>query len=148
MDMLRSNDLHLVPPGRLPGAVRLAVAALLLLGALALAGCQAEEGLEGGGPLGTPAVWADVDAAIASANCRSCHDGTTSPDMNAAADLVGVAEPTACGTSTLIVAGSPSTSAFYLSLTGGRSGTCSMSTKGGAASVAEVVLSWINNNAQ
>ncbi len=79
MHLLRLNDLHASPRSRLPGGAVIALAALLLLGALVLTACQAETGVEGGP--GTPAVsnptyTADIAPLLSSVGCTSCHGPT------------------------------------------------------------------------
>jgi len=133
MDMLRMHSVHATPLSRRPGAGALVIAGLLLLAALALASCRAEDGLEGSPSapaVSNPSFATDVAPILSSAGCTGCH-GSSAPSsacdgchggsrvptdsyMNALgyADMVGITSAAVTG-GTVVTSGSSDTSVLY-----------------------------------
>ena len=135
---------HASPLSRHSGAAAFLIAALVL-GALALASCQAEDGLEGsaGSPGGN--TFADVSSAFSSAGCIGCHGIGKTPDLtNCSGLLTGSAVTT---TGTYIVPNDTTNSVVYEVVTGVVTPLSGINMQFSNPSHTSTLAAWINAGA-
>ncbi|HKI97107.1 MAG TPA: hypothetical protein VKB51_01410 [bacterium] len=114
MTSLRENAAQGLAAPRPRAAVLMMGIALLLL-ALALGGCLAEEGVPAGSG---PVTWTQAAQTFTNEGCTGCHDGVSiMPGLKSTncADLVNVAAPLG---GILVVPGDTSTSVLFAVATG------------------------------